>query len=82
MNDQPPRRLARHFEVFIEDQIEQRKYKNSTEVIEDALRLLEAREGALDRLRRAVAKSEASGEAAPFDMDAWLEEQERLDSAA
>lgn len=82
MNDQPPPRLARHFEVFIEDQIAQRKYESSTEVIEDALRLLQAREAALDRLRRAVAESEASGEAVPFDMDSWLEEQDRLDSAA
>jgi antitoxin ParD1/3/4 len=82
MNDQPPRRLARHFEVFIEDQVAQRKYENSTEVIEEALRLLEAREVALDRLRRAVAESEASGEAVAFDMDSWLEEQDRLDSAA
>jgi antitoxin ParD1/3/4 len=82
MNDQPPRRLARHFEVFIEDQIAQRKYENSTEVIEDALRLLEAREATLERVRRAVAESETSGEAVPFDMDTWLEEQDRLDSAA
>ena len=82
MNGQPPRRLARHFEVFNEDQIAQRKYANSTEVIEDALRLLEAREAELDRLRRAVAESEASGEAVPFDMDSWLEDQDRLDSAA
>ncbi|MEA3051486.1 MAG: antitoxin ParD1/3/4 [Sphingomonadales bacterium] len=82
MNDQPPRRLARHFEVFIEDQIAQRKYENSTDVIEDALRLLKAREAALDRLRRSVAESEASGDAVPFDMDSWLEEQDRLDSAA
>jgi antitoxin ParD1/3/4 len=82
MNDQPPRRLARHFEVFIEDQIAQRKYENATDVIEDGLRLLEAREAGLDRLRRAVAESEASGEAVPFDMDSWLEEQDRLDSAA
>ena len=44
--------------------------------------LLEAREAELDRLRRAVAESEASGEAVPFDMDTWLEEQDRLDSAA
>jgi antitoxin ParD1/3/4 len=82
MNDQPPLRLARHFELFIEDQVAQRKYENSTEVIEDGLRLLEAREAALDRLRRAVAESEASGEAVPFDMDAWLEDQDGLDSAA
>jgi antitoxin ParD1/3/4 len=82
MNDHQPRRLASHFEVFIEDQIAQRKYKTSTDVIEEGLKLLKAREAALDRLRRAVAESEASGEAVPFDMDTWLEEQERLDSAA
>ncbi len=82
MNDQPSRRLARHFEDFIEGQIAQRKYGTATDVIEGALRLLEARETALDRLRGAVAKSEASGEAVPFDMDSWLEEQDRLDSAA
>jgi uncharacterized protein YoaH (UPF0181 family) len=38
-------------------------------------------EVAIERLRRAVAESEASGEAAPFDMDAWLEEQDNLDRA-
>jgi antitoxin ParD1/3/4 len=82
MNDQPPRRLARHFEVFIEDQIAQLKYESRTDVIEDALRLLEARQANLDRLRRTVAESEASGEAVPFDMETWLEEQDRLDDAA
>ena len=82
MNDHQPRRLARHFEVFIEDQLAQQKYETSTDVIEEGLKLLEAREAALDRLRRAVAESEASGEAVPFAMDTWLEEQERLDSAA
>lgn len=82
MNDQTPRRLARHFEVFIEDQVAKRKYASPTEVVEEALRLLQSREAALDRLRQAVADSEASGEAVPFDMDMWLEEQDRLDSAA
>ena len=82
MNDEQPRRLARHFEVFIEDQVRQHKYETATDVIEDGLRLLEAREAALERLRLAVAESEASGEAVPFDMDSWLEEQDRLDNAA
>lgn len=82
MNDEQPRRLARRFEVFIEGQIGQGKYETPTDVIEDGLRLLEARKDALERLRLAVAESEASGEAVPFDMDTWLEEQERLDSAA
>jgi antitoxin ParD1/3/4 len=82
MSNQQPRRLARHFEAFIEGQIAQLKYGSRTDVIEDALRLLEARQATLDRLRRAVAESEASGEAVPFDMDSWLEEQDRLDAAA
>jgi hypothetical protein len=43
--------------------------------------LVESREAGLDRVRRAVAASEASGEALPFDMESWLEEQDRLDSA-
>lgn len=82
MIDEPPRRLGRHFQVFIEDQIARQKYETSTDVVEAALQLLEARETALDRLRRKVAESEASGEAVPFDMSTWLEEQDRLDSAA
>jgi antitoxin ParD1/3/4 len=82
MNDRRPRPLTDYFEAFIEGQIAQGKYENATEVIEDALRLLQAREATLDRLRRAVAESEASGEAVPFDMDTWLEEQDRLDNAA
>jgi antitoxin ParD1/3/4 len=73
MNDQPPRGLARHFEAFIEDQIAQLKYNDSTEVIEDALRLLEAREADLDRLSRALQEGLDSGEAADFDMNEWLE---------
>ncbi|HEX8623693.1 MAG TPA: type II toxin-antitoxin system ParD family antitoxin [Allosphingosinicella sp.] len=82
MNDHPPRRLARHFEVFIEDQIAQRKYNDPTDVIEDALRLLEARESRLNSLSRALEAGEASGEAVAFDMDEWLAEQDRLDNAA
>jgi antitoxin ParD1/3/4 len=82
MDDHPLRPLARHFQVFIEDLVAQGKYENATQVIEAALGLLEAREIALDRLRRAVAEGEASGEAVPFDMERWLEEQDRLDSAA
>jgi len=76
------RRLARYFRVFIEDQIAQRKYDHPTEVIEDGLRLLEAREAKLDRLRSAVEAGIASGEAVAFDMDEWLAEQDQLDSVA
>ncbi len=81
MTDQPIR-LARYFEVFIEDQVAQRKFGSATEVIEEALRLLEAREAGQAALRRALLRGEESGEATPFDMGEWLDEQERLDSAA
>jgi antitoxin ParD1/3/4 len=60
----------------------QRKYDHPTEVIEDGLRLLEAREAKLERLRSAVEAGIASGEAVAFDMEEWLAEQERLDSVA
>jgi antitoxin ParD1/3/4 len=73
MNDQPPRRLARHFEVFIEDQIAQRKYNDSTEVIEDALRLLEVHDAKLEQLSRALQEGLDSGEAVDFDVNEWLE---------
>jgi antitoxin ParD1/3/4 len=73
MNDRQPRRLARHFEVFIEDQIAQRKYANATEVIEDGLRLLEAREAKLEQLSRALQEGIDSGEAVDFDINEWLE---------
>ncbi|HYG48660.1 MAG TPA: type II toxin-antitoxin system ParD family antitoxin [Allosphingosinicella sp.] len=74
MNDQPPRRLARHFEVFIEDQIAQRKYNDSSEVIEDALRLLEEREAKLDGLRRALQEGMDSGDAGSLDIEEILRE--------
>jgi antitoxin ParD1/3/4 len=73
MNHQPPRRLARYFEAFIEDQIAQRKYENATEVIEDGLRLLEAREAKLEQLSRALQDGLDSGEAVGFDVNEWLE---------
>ncbi len=73
MNDHPPRRLARRFEAFIEDQVARRKYGNATEVIEDALRLLEAREAKLEQLSRALQEGLDSGEAVGFDMNEWLE---------
>jgi antitoxin ParD1/3/4 len=73
MYDQPPRRLGRHFQVFIEDQVAQRKYENATEVIEEALRLLEAREAKLEQLSQALQEGLDSGEAVDFDMNEWLE---------
>jgi antitoxin ParD1/3/4 len=73
MQDYQPQRLAPYFEAFIEGQIAQRKYENATEVIEDALRLLEAREAKLEQLSRALQEGLDSGEAVGFDVNEWLE---------
>jgi antitoxin ParD1/3/4 len=69
MNDQPPRRLARHFEVFIESQIAQRKYNDASEVIEEGLRLLEERDAEIESQRQALIEGEQSGDAGPLDME-------------
>jgi len=82
MNDQPPRRLARHFEVFIEDQIAQLKYNDPNEVIEAGLRLLEEREAQVEGLRRALQEGIDSGDAGPLDIEEILREaREERDAA-
>jgi len=68
MMTEQPLRLARYFEVFIEDQIAQRKYGSATEVIEEALRLLEAREARSDAIAVALREGEASERAGPLDL--------------
>jgi antitoxin ParD1/3/4 len=62
-------RLARYFRVFIEDQIAQRKFNDATEVIEEALRLLESRDARDEGLRRALQEGLDSGDAGPLDMN-------------
>ena len=74
--------LGSHFVSVIDGLVASGRFGSASEVVREGLRLVEAREVALERLRRAVAESEASGEATPFDMATWLEEQDRLDSAA
>jgi ParD-like antitoxin of type II ParDE toxin-antitoxin system len=85
MNDHQPRRLARHQDAK-SGALGRRLVDGEKSGDAGPLDLREiereARQAALDRLRRAVAESEASGEAVPFDMETWLEEQDRLDSAA
>ena len=74
--------LSDHFCRFIDKQVEAGRYGSASEVVRDGLRLLEERQLRLDRLRKMLAEGEASGEAVPFDMDEWLDEQDRLDHAA
>jgi antitoxin ParD1/3/4 len=57
--------LGEHFEQFIQRQIKGGRYQTASEVVRDALRLLEederAREAALESLRAEVRKGRANG---------------------
>ncbi len=61
--------LGEHFEQFIQRQIKTGRYQTASEVLRDALRLLEederAREAALESLRAEVRKGRPSGKGKP-----------------
>ena len=60
--------LNRHFEKFVADAVASGRFKSASEVVREALRLLEERELRLAGLRREIAQARASGE--PVDYDA------------
>lgn len=82
MTEQTDIRLARHFRVFIEDRVASGRFENPSAVVEEALRLLERYEAKDEALARALQEGLDSGEAEPFEMTAWLDEQDRLDAQA
>lgn len=67
--------LDDHFASFLADQVGTGRYRNSSEVVRAGLRLLEEKEAHLAALRAALAAGEASGEAEPFDFDAFIAEK-------
>ncbi len=73
----PPIKVARHFEVFIEDQVSSGQFQTPTAVVEAALRLLEEREAALAELGAAIAVGDASGPSRPYDRTAFLAARRR-----
>ncbi|MBF4621887.1 type II toxin-antitoxin system ParD family antitoxin [Clavibacter sp. VKM Ac-2542] len=48
------------------------RYRSASEVVHAGLRRMEDQESQLDVLRAALLAGEASGEAAPFDLDAFI----------
>ncbi len=74
--------LSDHFSSFIDAQVASGRFGSASEVVREGLRLLEERELHLHRLRKAIREGEESGPAEPFDMETWLDDQDRLDSAA
>ncbi len=69
-----PVALGDHFEKFVGDQIETGRYESVSEVVQEALGLLEEREARLEALRAALVEGEKSGVAGPIDLDTFLQD--------
>jgi antitoxin ParD1/3/4 len=69
--------LGRHFEEFIQGQLASGRYNNASEVVRDALRLLEERERRLGALDAAIERGVADIQAGrTHDADAVFDELE------
>jgi len=70
--------LTPKLEAFVKAKVKSGLYNNASEVLREALRLLQARDRAeraqLRRLRDALIAGEESGPAAPFDLGAFIAE--------
>ncbi len=64
--------LGDHFAAFVEAKVGEGRFASASDVVRAGLRLLEAEETKLAALRAALAEGEASGEAVPFDFDAFV----------
>jgi antitoxin ParD1/3/4 len=64
--------LGEHFTSFIDEKVEQGRYSSASDVVRAGLRLLEEQEAKLVALRTALEEGEASGDAGPFDFQAFI----------
>lgn len=64
--------LGDHFSDFIGQQVQTGRYKSSSDVVRAGLRLLEEHEMKVKALQDALRAGEQSGEATPFDFDAFI----------
>ncbi len=64
--------LDDHFTSFLAQEISSGRYRSASEVVRAGLRLLEDQETQLAALRSALVEGEVSGEAEPFDFDAFV----------
>ncbi len=61
--------LGEHWQAFIAKQVSSGRYGSASEVIRNALRLLEQRDARIQTLRAALVEGEASGSAGRLDLD-------------
>ena len=64
--------LGDHFAGFINERLNTGRYNSASDVVRAGLRLLEEHEASIDALRNALIEGEQSGEAQPFDFEAFV----------
>ena len=64
--------LNPRLENFIQEQLENGRFSNASEVVREGLRLLEEREMKIIELRREIQKGLDSGSSGPWDKEAFL----------
>ena len=69
--------LGDHFASFVESKVAEGRYASASDVVRAGLRLLEEEEAKLAALRAALIEGEASGDAVPFDVEAFIARKRR-----
>jgi antitoxin ParD1/3/4 len=69
--------LDDHFTGFLAQEVATGRYRSASEVVRAGLRLLEDKETQMSALRAALVAGEQSGDAEPFDFDAFVASKKR-----
>lgn len=73
--------LGDHFAAFIEEQIAAGRFDSTSEMVRAGLRLLEEQEMKVAALRTALIEGEQSGPAGSLDIDTFLADKKRQQTA-
>lgn len=71
--------IGKHFEAFVRQQVADGRYANASQVVCEGLRLLEAKEASLAKLRGMLAEGEESGVSHLTVEEIFEEERRRFD---